>query len=201
MIDEDRNPWTLLGSEVRYENPWIRVTHHEVRHPTGAAGVYGVVHYKNLAVGVVPVDSDGWTWLVGQYRLPLETYSWEMPEGGSPVGQDPEQGARRELAEETGLIAGRLREILRMDLSNSVCDERAICYVAWDLRPGPSAPEPSEELQIRRASLGEVLERVKRGDITDAMTVATILRLKLLSEEGGLPADLQQALERGFADG
>lgn len=199
MIDESRNPWTLLDSQVRYENPWIRVTHHEVRHPTGAPGVYGVVHYKNLAVAVVPVDSDGRTWLVGQYRLPLETYSWEIPEGGSPIGRDPEQGARRELAEETGLTAGGLREILRMDLSNSVGDERAICYVAWDLHPGPTAPDPSEELQLRRASLREVLERVIRGDITDALTVATILRMKLLAEEGGLPADLQHALERGFA--
>lgn len=199
MIDESRNPWTLLSSEVRYENPWIRVTHHEIRHPTGAPGVYGVVHYKNLAVAVVPVDSDGRTWLVGQYRLPLGTYSWEIPEGGSPVGRDPEAGARRELAEETGLTAGGLREILRMDLSNSVGDERAICYVAWDLHPGRSAPDPSEELQLRRASLREVLERVIRGDITDALTVATMLRVKLLAEEGGLPADLQQALERGFA--
>lgn len=199
MIDESRNPWTLLSSEVRYESPWIRVVHHEVRHPKGAPGIYGVVHYKNLAVGVLPVDSDGRTWLVGQYRLPLETYSWEMPEGGSPLGQDPEQGARRELAEETGLTAGGLREILRMDLSNSVCDERAICYLAWDLRPGPAAPEASEELQIRRASLRDVLERVLRGEITDAMTVATLLRVKLLAEEGGLPADLQQALDRGFA--
>ena len=200
MIDESRNPWALLSSEVRYENPWIRVTHHEVRHPGGPPGVYGIVHYKNLAVAVVPVDSDGRTWLVGQYRLPLQAYSWEIPEGGSPRDRDPEEGARRELAEETGLTAGGWREILRLDLSNSVGDERAFCYVAWDLRPGPSAPDPSEELQLRRASLAQVLDLVLRGDITDALTVATMLRLKLLAEAGGLPPDLQRALDRGFAD-
>ena len=72
--------------------------------PDGQPGIYGVVHYKNKAIGVLPVDDDGQIWLVGQYRYPLDAYSWEIPEGGGPEGEVARgRPRRRELREETGL--------------------------------------------------------------------------------------------------
>src|SRR4051794_18359940 len=121
MAEPDRsNPWTTLGSRAVYDNPWVAVREDRVVRPDGKPGVYGVVHFKNRAVGVLPVDGEGRVWLVGQYRYPIGEYSWEIPEGGGPSGEDPEETARRELREETGLVAGRVEQIATAHLSNSV---------------------------------------------------------------------------------
>ena len=119
----DANPWKTLSSRAVYENPWIGVREDTVIRPDGLPGIYGVVHFKNRAVGVLPVDRDGAIWLVGQHRYPLDAYSWEIPEGGCPETESPEETARRELREETGLVAGRLELVATSHLSNSVSDE------------------------------------------------------------------------------
>ena len=190
----DGNPWTVRRADVRYDNRWIRVTHHEVLTPAGAPGIYGTVHYKNLAIGVVPVAADGTTWLVGQYRFPLEAYSWEIPEGGGAHGVDPQLSAARELAEETGLVARSWLPVLEMDLSNSVSDERAIAYVAWDLTEGPSSPEPTERLEVRRLPLTELFGLVRAGHIRDALSVATLQAIELRWRDGTLPPALAAAI-------
>ena len=146
MTTPKKGPWTILSAKDVYENPWIRLTHHEVLTPAQTPGIYGLVHYKNLAIGVMPVDAEGHTYLVGQYRFPLDAYSWEIPEGGGAAGIDPLESAARELREETGLTARHWRKLLEADLSNSVSDERAVAYVAWGLTPGESEPEATEEL-------------------------------------------------------
>jgi 8-oxo-dGTP pyrophosphatase MutT (NUDIX family) len=197
MIDETRNPWTIHDTESRYDNPWIRVTESQITHPSGRPGIYGVVHFKNLAVGVIPVDSEGCTWLVGQYRFPLGRYSWEIPEGGCPLGTPPEATAHRELAEETGLAARHLVELQRMDLSNSTTDESAVLYAAWEISHGTAAPEDSEQLQVRRLPLGRVFEMVAAGEITDAMSIAALLKLRLMALDGALPPDLAACVRRG----
>lgn len=188
------NPWTVEAAEVRYDNRWIRVTHHDVLTPAGTAGIYGTVHYKNLAIGIVPVDGEGHTWLVGQYRFPLGAYSWEIPEGGGPHGIDPLESAARELKEETGLLARAWRPILEMDLSNCVSDERAIAYLAWDLTQGAAEPEPTERLALRRLKLTEAIAWARDGRIRDALSVATLLALDLARRDGTLPAELQRAV-------
>ncbi|MEM6723516.1 MAG: NUDIX hydrolase, partial [Bacteroidota bacterium] len=99
------NPWTKLSEALQYDNPWIRITEHQVLNPNGNPGIYGVVHFKNVAIGIVPLDEEYNTWLVGQYRYTLEQYSWEIPEGGGPLGTDPLKSAKRELLEETGITA------------------------------------------------------------------------------------------------
>jgi 8-oxo-dGTP pyrophosphatase MutT (NUDIX family) len=180
-----RNPYRVLASRVAYDNPWIRVTHHTIQTPRGSNGIYGVVHFKNRAVGVVPYEA-GSIWLVGQYRFPLSFYSWEIPEGGAPEGEDPEACALRELAEETGLRARRIRPLFDMHLSNSISDERAHLYLATELEPGPSAPEDTEELTVRRVPLDEAYGMVLRGEITDSLSVAAIFRLMLMRHEGTL---------------
>ncbi|QJE72910.1 NUDIX hydrolase [Aerophototrophica crusticola] len=198
-MDETRNPWKSLSQEVRYENPWIRVVHHEVLNPSGKPGIYGVVQYRNLAVGVIPVDQDGHTWLVGQYRFPLDRYSWEIPEGGAPEGSTGQESALRELQEETGLAASSIAEVVRLDLSNSVSNESGVVYLAWDLTQGQPAPEETEQLKLRRVPLKEAVALVLDGTITDSLSVAGLLRLRLLHDDGRIPAGAAEAVARGLA--
>ncbi|MEE1946140.1 NUDIX hydrolase [Pedobacter sp. KR3-3] len=178
------NPWKILESQKIYDNNWISLTEHQVINPAGGKGIYGEVHFKNIAIGIIPLDAAYNTWLVGQYRFPIKAYSWEIPEGGGPLNIHPEEGARRELPEETGLSAGRLTEIQRMHLSNSVSDELAIIYVAQDLQMGMASPEETEELAIRKLPFEEAFQLVLDGTITDSMSVAGILKTKLLIQEG-----------------
>ena len=182
-IDEVTNPWTILSSKEIYENPWIALTEHQVLNPAGGKGIYGVVHFHNLAIGVVPYE-DGMIWMVGQYRFPLEAYSWEIPEGGGPLGIDPLDSAKRELKEETGLEAAEYRKLFEMDLSNSVSDEKAVVYIATGLTQGEAAPEDTEDLAVRKMSLDEAYAKVERQEIRDSLTVTAILKMMLMRERG-----------------
>ncbi|WP_231458939.1 MULTISPECIES: NUDIX hydrolase [unclassified Pedobacter] len=183
---EEINPWQTLQSELKYDNNWISVTEHQVINPTGGAGIYGEVHFKNLAIGILPLDEDQNTWLVGQYRYPLKAYSWEIPEGGGPLGEEPLKSAQRELLEETGMSARNWKEIQRMHLSNSVSDEISIIYIATDLIQGIAMPEETEELVIKKLPFEEAYQMVKHGEITDSMSVAAILKAKLMFMTGDL---------------
>ncbi len=178
------NPWQTLSSEEKYNNNWISVTEHQIINPSGGKGIYGEVHFKNVAIGILPLDEEYNTWLVGQYRYPLKAYSWEIPEGGGPLGTDPELSARRELIEETGLVAGQLTEIQRMHLSNSVSDELAIIYVAQELTQGEAEPEETEDLQLIKIPFAKAYQMLMDGEITDSMSVAAILKVHLLISEG-----------------
>lgn len=188
------NPWTILLTRPVYENPWISVVEHEVLNPQGKPGIYGVVHIKAIATGVLPIDEDGCVTLVGQYRFPLKAYSWEMPEGGGDPAVPPLESAQRELAEETGLTAGEWRHLLTLHLSNSITDEVAHVFVAWDLVEGVATPEDTEDLRVRRVPFGEAYAMAMRGEITDCLTVAALMRVRLLALEGGLPEELARHL-------
>lgn len=180
---EEKNPWITLESDLKYDNNWISVTEHQVINPSGGEGIYGEVHFKNLAIGILPLDEDYNTWLVGQYRFPLKAYSWEIPEGGGPLGEDPLESARRELLEETGMSASNWKEIQRMHLSNSVSDELSIIYVATGLIQGIAMPEETEELLVKKVPFDEAFEMVMKNEITDSMSVAAILKAKLMIME------------------
>jgi 8-oxo-dGTP pyrophosphatase MutT (NUDIX family) len=182
-MNESKNPWTILSSHEVYNNPWIQLTEHQVLNPAGGPGIYGVVHFHNLAIGVVPY-ADGKIWMVGQYRVPTDAYSWEIPEGGGKIGIDPLDSAARELQEETGLTADHYEVLLEMDLSNSVSDERAIVYLATGLHAGEATPEETEELHLREMTLAEAYAMVERREIRDSLTVAAIYRLRIMELEG-----------------
>ena len=186
-MDENHNPWTTLSQSVAYENNWIRVDHHEVRNPAGGPGIYGVVRFKFHAIGVVPIDQNGDVILVGQYRYPLGQYSWEIPEGGGAAGVPSVDSAKRELREECGIEARHWLEILQMDLSNSITDERGTAFLAWDFTHGVSQPEDTELLKVARLPFWETIDRVKRGEIRDAVSVTALQRVALMALQGDLP--------------
>lgn len=174
------NPWRTLSTRQVYDNPWIGVREDRVLNPRGGEGIYGVVHYRNRAVGVIPLDERGWTWLVGQYRYTQDSYEWEIPEGGCPAGESLEDAARRELREEVGLLAEVLEPLAGgLQLSNSVSDERAYLFVARGLTPVAAEPEDTEELATWHLPLDEAIAMALDGRIRDAMSVIGLLRLAL----------------------
>ncbi len=180
------NPWITKNVNTVYENPWIVLSHREVITPGGTDGIYGKVHFKNTAIGILPLDKDYNTWIVGQYRYTLDEYSWEIPEGGGPLNEEPLAAAIRELKEETGISAEKWTPVIELTTSNSVTDERAICYVAQDLSFGEAEPEETEELKIKKIPFHDLVDMTLNGDITDAMSVATILKVKILIDQGKL---------------
>lgn len=182
----EANPWKTLKSETVYENPWMALRHNDVLNPAGNPGIYGVVHFKNIAVGIVPLDADLNTWLVGQYRYTLDQYSWEIPEGGCPLGTDPLDAAKRELKEETGIEADNWQKIMDLHISNSVTDEVGVAYIARGLTFGEAMPEETELLRTRKLPFVEALDMVMRGDITDSLSMISIMKVKLLLDQGGL---------------
>ncbi len=163
-----------------YDNAWISVIHNEVLQPDQQPGVYGKVHFKNLAIGIIPIDEDGNTWIVGQYRYVIDQYTWEIPMGGCPLNTDPQETARRELKEETGLSAQIFEKILEVHLSNAVSDELGIVYVARGITIGQAEPEGSEELAIRKLPFEELYQMVLKGEITDSLSCCSVLKLKTL---------------------
>jgi 8-oxo-dGTP pyrophosphatase MutT (NUDIX family) len=189
-------PWRRGAERVVYENPWIRVSDHQATAPTGRPAQYGLVSFKNLAMAVLPLHDDGTVTIVGQNRFALADYSWEIPEGGSPRDEDPLEGARRELAEETGLAAREWRKVLQLQLSNSVTDERAVGYVALGVHASDEERQldDSEDLQLARVPFRELLDAVLAGHIEDALTVAMTLRAYHMAREGQLPDALARAM-------
>jgi 8-oxo-dGTP pyrophosphatase MutT (NUDIX family) len=185
-MNETHNPWTVLNERIVYDNKWIGLTEYDVLNPSGGKGIYGKIRFKNLAIGILPLDEKGNTWLVGQYRFTLDAYSWEIPEGGGDPALPPVESARRELLEETGLVAAEWLPLMEMHLSNSVSDERAYMFLARGLEQREAEPEETEQLVVRKLPFEEAYRMVERGEITDSMSVASILKVKLMLVRGQL---------------
>lgn len=176
--------WKKIATQTVYETDWIEVEHNEVITPSGSRGTYGVVHFKNLAVGIVPIDEDGNTYLVGQYRFPIDEYSWEIPAGGCPPGESVLDTARRELQEETGITAEKWSIISKIHTSNSVCNETGFIAMAEGLTMGEAQPDDTEELTLRKLPLKEAFQLVMENKITDSLSIAGILKAMVLKTSG-----------------
>ncbi len=174
------NPWKTLTTQPVYNNPWIKLEEHQVINPGGTQSIYGKVSFKNHAVGVIPVDEQGNTWLVGQYRYTLNAWSWEIPMGGSPRGEQPQQTAFRELEEETGLRAGQIKQLLHLHPSNSITDEQGFIFLATELSQGEQQLEDTEsDIQLLKLPFDEALQMAQSGEMTDALSVAGLFYLAL----------------------
>ncbi|MEZ5937327.1 MAG: NUDIX hydrolase [Hyphomonadaceae bacterium] len=184
--------WRKLAERPVYDNRWIRVTEFDVVAPTGAEGIYGLVHFKNLAVGVVPIDDTGCTILIGQDRFTSGAYSWELPEGGGRRDLAPEEAARRELSEEAGLGARNWAPLFSdVQMSNSVTDELAYAFLAWDLFPDARwEKDATEALSVRRVPFPAAVEMAVSGEIVDAFSLVMLLKADHLARTKKLPADL-----------
>ena len=172
--------WKKINSQIVFENDWMTVRDDQVINPGGGENQYGHVHFKNKAVAIVPLDDDMNTWLVGQDRYTLNTFTWEIPMGGAPLTEDPLIAANRELKEETGLRASRWSRIMNLHTSNSITDEEGIVYVAQGLTQGEPEFEETENIEIRKLSLTAAVNMVFRGEITDAISCAALLRVSTL---------------------
>ncbi|MEQ9301492.1 MAG: NUDIX hydrolase [Cyclobacteriaceae bacterium] len=179
-MDKNTNPWTVVSNKSIYKNTWIEVDEFDVLNPSGGKGIYGRVHFKNIALGIIPIDEQFNTWLVGQYRFPLEEYSWEIPMGGGPIGIDKLVSAQRELKEETGLIASKWTEILRIHTSNSVTDEEGFVYLAEGLTQSETEFEETEQLEIKKLPLKSAVDMAMNGEITDSLSLAGLLKVARL---------------------
>ncbi|MEX2235539.1 MAG: NUDIX hydrolase [Cyclobacteriaceae bacterium] len=176
--EEIKNPWTTISGDTKYDNPWITVTEYQVINPSGGKGIYGKVHFKNKAIGIIALDKDLNTWLVGQYRYTLNAWHWEIPEGGGPLNQDPLESAQRELREETGLTGGLWSEIIHLHTSNSVTDEEGHIFLAEDPEEGNNSLEETEaDLKVWKLPFKEALDMVLHGKITDSMSIMAILKV------------------------
>ncbi len=183
MNNENQNPWKIIDEKEIYDNRWINVTEYDIINPSGGKGIYGKVHFKNIAAGVLPLDEEMNTYLVGQFRFTLNQYSWEIPEGGCPENENPLEAAKRELLEETGLEAKQWNKILEMHLSNSVTDEYCQVFLARDITQNTASPEATEQLIVKKIPFDEAYQMVQNNEITDAVSVAAILKVKLMMAE------------------
>jgi 8-oxo-dGTP pyrophosphatase MutT (NUDIX family) len=181
-MESEKNPWTTVSSRSIYDNAWITIREDQVIKPSGGNGIYGVVSFKNIAIGIIPMDNEGNTYLIGQYRYTLNEYSWEIPMGGGMIGIDLLESAKRELKEETGFKAIRWTEILKIHTSNSVTDEVGYVFVAEELEAGETEFEDTERLRIKKLPFSAALEMVMSGQITDGISIAGILKYAMLKK-------------------
>lgn len=179
-MELEKNPWTTLSTRPIYENAWISIREDQVINPKGGRGIYGVVSFKNIAIGIIPIDSEGNTYLIGQYRYTLNEYSWEIPMGGGKIDIDILESAQRELKEETGFTALKWTEIMKLHTSNSVTDEVAYVFLAEELVAGETQFEETEDLQIKKLPLEEAINMAMCGQITDAISVAGLLKVAMI---------------------
>ena len=184
MINENNNPWQIVKNANKYESPWIKITEYDVIHPSGKQGIYGVVDFKNYAIGILPLDNDYNTWIVGQYRFPLNKYSWEIPEGGGPKEENILVSAKRELEEECGIIAKEWRNIYYFNTSNSCTNEQAYIFLARELSFTQSSPEDSEQLQVKKIPFSQLYQMVLNNEISDSLTIIAVFKTQYLISNG-----------------
>lgn len=182
MTKNKAGGWQKISQQIKYDNPWIQVRHEEVIRPNGTAGIHGVVHFKSRAIGIIAIDDDDHTWLVRQSRYPNNEVTIEIPEGGGSLDEPPLEAAKRELLEETGITATHWQSFMELRTSNSVTDEVAFLFLATGLSQGEQQLEDTEDIELIKVSVNEAIEMAMNGKITDAISVAALLKLALIRQ-------------------
>lgn len=196
-MSDPKQQWTTVSSRTVYENPWMRVTEDHVITPRGAKGVYGVTRFPAPGCSILALDAEGHTWIVGQHRHAVNRYTWEIPAGSIGSDPDPLTGAQREFSEETGFTAAKWHPFLHLSPINAATNLESFGFVAWDLSPGTPHPDDGEELTLRRVPFTGVLEMVLGGEITSAVSVATVLQAHTLALRGRMPDEVAPILRAG----
>lgn len=196
-LPDDPNPYTVRSRTLLYDSPWIRLRQDIVDHRAGAEERrYAVCGFRKTACGVVALDEQDRVLLVGQWRYPLERYSWEIPEGGGEPGESPFETLRRELAEEGGVVAGTWSPLAFHHTSNSSTDEEAFLMLATDLASASGEADDDEEFLVHREPFADCVRRVLTGEITDGLTVVALLAL--LARRSGVTEPMDPALAERF---
>ncbi len=178
MTDEP----TVTNSRIVYENPWMRLREDNLRLPDGSAGLYGVVEKPDFAT-VVPIHADGRIELVEQYRHPVGRRLWELPMGALNDRPDatPEEIARTELREETGLTAGHLEHVHQFFQAPGYATQTCHLFVATDLRRGSSDREAGEQdMRLGQFTIDEVMAMIQNGQFGDGVSIAALGYLRLI---------------------
>jgi 8-oxo-dGTP pyrophosphatase MutT (NUDIX family) len=188
------NPWTTLSTEPRFEDDFVRVDDHRVINPAGREANYGVVHFKNIGLRILPVDAEGQTFLVGQYRYGADYFSWEFPAGNQDPGEDSRDGAKRELREEIGQIATEWLDLAEIVPSGSITDQRERSYVAWDLHKAEQDLDEQEAIRVKRLPFAEAVRMAVSGEIRDAGSIVALLLIDAKLRRGELPDGLMKLI-------
>lgn len=185
---DDFKRWKITDRKEVYASPWISVHHNDVIAPTGAETIYGSIHFKNMAIGILPIDETGHTWIVGQARFCFDAFTWELPQGGGARDVPAIETARRELSEECNLAAEHFIPLYEgVQVSNCVSDELAHAFIAYGLSERPGQLDDTEELTVRRLPISEVFDMIDRGEIKDMFTITMMARACQLAVMGRLP--------------
>jgi 8-oxo-dGTP pyrophosphatase MutT (NUDIX family) len=174
-----QNPWSTLSSRVVYRNPWLALREDKVIRPDGKEGIYSVIEIRP-SCGIIAINENDQIALVGQWRYVHNKYSIEIPTGGSEQGETPLDAAKRELREETGLTAEDWTALGTVDNSNGATTDVAHLFLARNLTTGPSVPQGDEHVELRWTPFTDAVLSVMKGEITESVSVAAILKTELL---------------------
>lgn len=183
------NPWRTLGSRTFYDNEILRGDEDQVRHVSGKQHAYTALRFHVNGIAVLPIDADGCTYIVGQYRYVAGRFTWELVRGGA-APDAPLAGAQRELREEAGISAAHWLEVFRLMASPGITDEYIPCYLAWGLSRHRPEPDDGESLSLRKLPFATALGMALSGEIVDAASVALLTAARLRAERGELPPEL-----------
>jgi len=169
----------ILSSQTIFEGPLFRVTRDKLIEPGGKEAMRDVVRHNGSAV-ILAIDNskdkkDPWIVMERQYRHAANRFLWEVPAGKLELGEDPLEGAKRELEEETGYRAKKWSELVEYYASPGFLGESMKVFLAEGLMPGDSRPEEDELIEMRLVKLSELLKSIEKGEIMDGKTLSSVL--------------------------
>lgn len=167
------NPWKLLASTIVYQNPWMRIREDSVITPTGKNGIYGLMESSD-SVMITVLNDKNELYLVRTFAYPAASWNWELP-GGNSDGEETIQASRRELEEETGILAKSWKQLGLTRVCNGFMTERMATYLATDIVFSGQKEVADEQIDMARFfPMNEVDTMIERGEINDGQSITGI---------------------------